>query len=428
MVRFRLAHFVILALCLFGGHPAATRLGAAAPPGAFAVVNVRFFDGARLVPRGTVVVDGGRIAAAGPKVRPPRGAEVIDGSGATLLPGFIDAHTHTYGPGLERALVFGVTTELDMFADPEAMRFLREEQAATGAPGRADVRSAGFLATAAGGHGTQYGLPVPTLAGPEEAQAWVDARLAEGSDYIKIVSEDGAAYGRTRPALDNATIAALIQAAHRRRRLAVVHVTTQERARAAVEAGADGLVHIFVDEEPEPDFAPLLARKKTFVVPTLSVSESATGVASGESLAVDARLAPFLTPDEVTNLRQSFTTRPEAPNRLEHAFAAVRRLRAARVRILAGSDAPNPGTANGASIHREMELLVQAGLTPLEALAAATSAPAKAFGLADRGRIARGLRADLVLVRGNPRQDITATRDILRIWKGGHPVERLPAP
>jgi imidazolonepropionase-like amidohydrolase len=371
-----------------------------------------------------VVVDGGRIAAAGPRVRPPRGAEVIDGSGATLLPGFIDAHTHTFGPALERALVFGVTTELDMFTDPDWARALREEQAATGAPERADVRSAGLLATAAGGHGTQFGIPVPTLAAPEEAQAWVDARLAEGSDYIKIVSEDGAAYGRERPALDHATIAALIQAAHRRRRRAVVHVSTQERARTAIEAGADGLVHIFVDREPEPGFAPLAARRRVFVVPTLSVAESTTGVASGQGLADDPRLAPFLTPDEVTNLRRSFNPLPEAPLRLEHAFAAVQRLKAARVSILAGSDAPNPGTIHGASIHREMELLVQAGLTPVEALAAATSAPARAFSLADRGRIARGLRADLVLVRGNPGLDITATRDILRIWKGGHPVER----
>lgn len=428
MVRLRLVHVLLLALCLFGGHHGSTRSEAAERPGVFAVVNVRYFDGARMVRRGTVVVDGGRIAAAGPKVKPPRGAEVIDGAGATLLPGFIDSHTHTFGPDLERALVFGVTTELDMFTDPASARALRAEQAATGAPNRADMRSAGFLATAADGHGTQFALAVPTLSGPGEAQAWVDARLAEGSDYIKIVSEDGSAYAGNRPALDNATIAALIRAAHRRRRLAVVHVSTQERARAAVEAGADGLVHIFVDGEPEPGFAPLVARKKTFVVPTLSVSESAAGVASGRSLTDDPRLAPFLTPDEVMNLRRSFTARPEAPNRLEHAFAAVRRLRAARVRILAGSDAPNPGTAHGASIHRELELLVQAGLKPVEALTAATSSAAKAFGLTDRGRIARGLRADLLLVRGNPALDITATRDILRIWKGGHPVERPLAP
>ena len=425
MACFRPVHLLFLALCLFGGHPAAMRTAAAAEtPGTFAIVNVRIFDGTRMVTRATVVVDGGRIAAAGRKVKPPRGAEVIDGSGATLLPGFIDAHTHSYPLALERALVFGVTTELDMFTDPEMARFLREEQAATGAPGRADLRSAGLLATAPGGHGSQFSLPVPTLTGPDEAQDWVDARLAEGSDYIKIVSEDGAAYGSVRPALDAPTIAALIEAAHQRGTRAVVHVTTQERARSAIEAGADGLVHIFSDREPEPGFAPLLARRKAFVVPTLSVIESTTGVPSGWDLTEDPRLAPFLLPDEMANLRQAFNVRPGAPNRLEHALTVVRQLRAARVPILAGSDAPNPGTAHGASLHRELELLVAAGLRPVEALAAATSAPARAFGLADRGRIAKGLRADLVLVRGNPGQDITDSRDILRVWKGGHPVER----
>ena len=95
--------------------------------------------------------------------------------------------------------------------------------------------------------------------------------------------------------------------------------------------------------------------------------------------------------------------------------------------ILAGTDAPNPGTAHGASIHRELELLVQAGLSPAEALAAATSTPARIFGLKDRGRIAPGLRADLVLVKGDPTADITASRDILRVWKIGQEVPRPKA-
>jgi imidazolonepropionase-like amidohydrolase len=94
------------------------------------------------------------------------------------------------------------------------------------------------------------------------------------------------------------------------------------------------------------------------------------------------------------------------------------------VPILAGTDAPNPGTAHGVSIHREMELLVEAGLTPQQALAAATSVPARAFRLDDRGRIAPGLRADLVLAGGDPLKDITETRNIVRIWKGGKAVER----
>ena len=92
--------------------------------------------------------------------------------------------------------------------------------------------------------------------------------------------------------------------------------------------------------------------------------------------------------------------------------------------ILAGTDAPNPGTAHGVALHRELALLVRAGLTPTEALTAATAGPARAFGLDDRGRIAPGLRADLLLVDGDPTRDITATRQIAAIWKGGVPVER----
>jgi hypothetical protein len=98
------------------------------------------------------------------------------------------------------------------------------------------------------------------------------------------------------------------------------------------------------------------------------------------------------------------------------------------VPLLAGTDAPNPGTAHGASIHRELELLVQAGLSPLEALTAATATPARVFGLKDRGRIAPGLRADLVLVAGDPTEDVTATRKIVAVWKRGARLERRAAP
>jgi adenine deaminase len=89
-----------------------------------------------------------------------------------------------------------------------------------------------------------------------------------------------------------------------------------------------------------------------------------------------------------------------------------------------GTDAPNPGTSHGASIHRELELLVRSGLTPLEALASATSVPATIFHLDDRGMIAPGKRADLLLVRGDPTRDITATRDIVSVWKLGAEDDR----
>jgi imidazolonepropionase-like amidohydrolase len=217
---------------------------------------------------------------------------IFDGTGMTLLPGFIDGHSHTWRDALERALVFGVTTELDMFTDPSFARQMRAEQAKSGAPDRADLFSAGYLATAPGGHGTEYGMTVPTLTKPEEAQAWVDARVSEGSDYIKIILEDGSPYGRQIPTLDPATLKALVQAAHTRGKLAVVHISTEDAAKEAIEAGADGLVHIFTDRAPEPGFAALLQKHKAFVTPTLTVVESTTGTASGKALPDDPRLGP----------------------------------------------------------------------------------------------------------------------------------------
>jgi hypothetical protein len=298
---------------------------------------------------------------------------------------------------------------------------MREEQAKTGAPGRADLLSAGFLATAPGGHGTEYGMPVPTLTKPEEAQAWVDARVAEGSDYIKIVSEDSKIYGGEIPALPQATIKALVEAAHRRGKLAVVHISTLQTAKEALEAGADGLVHIFTDKATDQEFIDLAVRKKAFVIPTLTVVESTTGMATGRSLSEDPRLVSYLTAEEIQGLRSQF---PKRELKFQNALDTVRRLAAAGVPILAGSDAPNPGTTHGASIHRELELLVDAGLSPTQALTAATWTPAKAFGLKDRGQILQSHRADLVLVKGDPTQDVTATRDVLKVWKVGQEIPR----
>lgn len=405
--------------------------GAAAEPTAqsarpLAITRVRIFDGNRVIQSGTVVVRGGTIVAVGPRVKVPAGAEIVDGRGATLLPGLIDAHTHTWGNALERAAVFGVTTELDMFTMPAFAAAMRNEQARNGAPGRADLLSAGILATAPGGHGTEYGLPVPTLTKPEEAAAWVEARVGEGSDYIKIISEDGSAYGRTIPTLDRATIAALVAAAHERGKLAVVHVSTEDRAIEALEAAADGLAHTFDDRSPEPAFVDAAVAGKAFVIPTLTVVESTTGEPSGRSLIDDPQLGPYLIQAEIDNLGTAFPRWGEP--HFQNALDAVRLLAKAKVPILAGTDSPNPGTTHGASIHRELELLVRAGLTPLQALAAATAVPAKAFRLADRGRIAPGLRADLLLVEGDPTRDVLRTRAIRRVWKLGQEIPRPLAP
>lgn len=387
--------------------------------------DARVFTGDRVLEDTDVLVRDGRIAEVGSDIAAPAGAATIDASGRTLLPGLIDAHTHSFGDALTDALIFGVTTSLDMFTDAAMMRALRAQQDNGGAPDRADLFSSGTLVTAPGGHGTQFGMPIPTLTSPDSAQAFVDARIAEGSDWIKIVYDDGSAFGIDWPTLDEATLRATIDAAHRRDRLAVVHVSRSADARTALEAGADGLVHLFVDRAPDPGIARLAAERGAFVIPTLVVLRSISGTGGGAPLVDDARMAPYLTPANRAQLRQSFPARtgPDAP-RYEHAVETVQLLHAAGVPILAGTDAPNPGTAHGSAMHRELELLVQAGLSPVEALRSATSEPARRFRLRDRGMIAENMRADLLLVNGDPTADIMATRAIEGVWKGGVRADR----
>lgn len=387
--------------------------------------NARVFDGTRVLEGTDVLVHDGRIARVAKGVAVPAGAGVIDATGKTLLPGLIDAHTHAYGEALEQALMFGVTTELDQFTDAGMAQAMRLQQKAGNVATRADLFSAGTLVTAPKGHGTEYGMPIPTISAPEEAQAFVDARIAEGSDWIKIVYDDGKTYGMDIPTIGKETMRAVVAAAHKRGKLAVVHIGTLAGARDAIDVGADGIVHLFVDKDPDPELGRFLAQHKAFAIPTLVVLKSITGVGGGATLVKDARLDPYLDVATRANLQASFPRQPGAPE-VHYAAAekSVRELLAANVPILAGSDAPNPGTAHGAALHRELELLVGAGLTPMQALSAATSVPAKAFRIADRGRIANGLRADLVLVDGDPTKDITTTRAIAGVWKGGVAVDR----
>jgi imidazolonepropionase-like amidohydrolase len=383
--------------------------------------GVRIFDGHQVIERASVVVRDGKIEAVGPSVAVPANAAVVDGQGRTLLPGLIDAHTHVWqADQLKAATVFGVTTELDLMGDAGTARRLKAEASAS--RDLADLRAATNAVTAPKGHGTEYGFAAAVIHGPNEAEAFVSARIREGADYIKIVYDDGRAYGLYTPTIDKATLSTAIAAAHSHHKLAIVHIGTFENAREAIAAGADGLAHLFVDRLPDAGFAPLVADHRAFVIPTLSVLHSACGEPAGTALVDDAALRPYLNDADVGNLKARFPKHRD----LSCAIAAetVRRLKAAHVPILAGTDAPNPGTIHGATLHGELALLVQAGLSPTEALAGATSLPAERFGLTDRGRIAAGLRADLVLVDGDPTRDIQATRKIVGVWRAGHAIDR----
>lgn len=396
-------------------------------PDVLAIRDVRVFDGERTWPSATVLVKGGLIEAIGAGIAIPADAEIVDGNGHTLLPGLIDAHVHTWGNARSEALRFGVTTQIDMFTDHRSLPAARAERASLARTDRTDMWSAGTLATVEGGHGTQFGMGIPTLAGPEQASAWVAARKEEGSDFIKLVREDLHVYSESRriPTLDANTAEAVIDAAHAQGLRAVVHTSAQEAARESLRAGADGLVHVFQDAVADDAFVALARQSGAFVVPTLSVVAGFAGERS--ALAGDEHIGPYLSRGQKQTLQARMHDGSARPALIANARQNVRRLHAAGVTVLAGTDAPNPNTAHGASMHEELAQLVQAGLSPQQALAAATSGPARAFGLPDRGRIAPGLRADLVLVKGDPTREITSTRAIVAIWKNGHRVDRDPA-
>ena len=393
----------------------------------FVVKDVRVFDGDRAADRRSVLVENGRISRiGGPDLQIPSGTEVIDGRGRTLLPGLIDSHVHitdSAAADLRQALSLGVTTVLDMFSGSTRFERIKALRAADSAH-LADVRTAGVGASAPGGHPSQMGgPPMPTLADSTQAAGFVSQRVAEGSDFIKIVYDDLASLGMSLPMLQKNTLYGLIAAAHAHGKRAVVHALSEAYARTAIEAGADGLAHLFTGATVSADFADVVARHGAFVVPTLGVVYASCGQPNGASIVGDSLLRPFIRPLWRPMMSRVISW-PNGPKSCEGTRAAMRQLAAKKVPILAGTDAPSPGQTYGASLHGEMALLVGSGLSATQALTAATSAPARAFGLTDRGRIGPGLRADLVLVEGDPTTDIYATRRIVGIWKRGVRVER----
>jgi imidazolonepropionase-like amidohydrolase len=386
----------------------------------FVLHNVQIFDGKVALEGKSIVVEDGLIKAVTDDAGAWQALSQIDGQGGTVMPGLMDAHTHTQTLfQLEETLRFGVTTIFDMATAPAAADMLRE--AARTRDDVADYRSAVFLATMPKGHGTQYGREVPTLSTPDEADAFVQARVDEGADYLKIIVS-GSRAEQGWPILDADTIHALIDAAHAHDLLAVAHIETPDDVRTVLGGGIDGIVHVWRTDGAVPDISAQLAESGVFVVTTLVTQDGFIDGAGGATLVADARLRPYMSDKVVEEL----TTKGRGPTLtdIDRFIEAVGGLIEAGVTILTGTDVSAGTTFHGVSVHRELELLVSAGLSPSEALAAATSNVANAYGLSDRGVIAAGKRADLLLVRGDPTKDVTASRDIISVWRGGVELDR----
>ncbi len=356
---------------------------------AIAITNIKVFDGNALTEERTVVIDNGVISDA------TTADKTIDGQHGTLLPGFIDSHVHLASlTNLEQGTHWGSTTMLDMGSQSIALTDSLRHRT-----GLADIRGVGNPASAPGGmQTTRMGFPASSaVTGPADAGRFVAERVSEGVDYIKVIVEDPDKMGSA--ALDVATITALVEAAHKAGLKTIAHVTTLAALTNAANAGVDVLTHAPLDADVNDILASSLANRGIVSVPTLIMMRTV------------ASLAGHL-PTHGAGVDYA------------HARSTVSAFHQAGMTILAGTDANTAPASpaqiqHGEALHEELRLLVEAGLTPIEALRSATVVPAEFFGFMDRGVIEAGRRADLLLVDGDPTHDIAATRAIRSVWIAG---------
>ncbi len=322
------------------------------------------------------------------------GGEVVDGRGGYLLPGLIDTHVHIgHADELAAGLRWGVTTMLDMGTTRwDDLRALRDDES----DARSDVRGVSYPACAVRGRAVRkMGYPASTaVRGPADAARWVEERLRQDPDHLKVVLEEKLPF-QPKP-LSRDTVSAIVAEAHRAGKKVVVHAASPRAYTTALDAGADVITHAPIAATLPADLARRVASSGTAVSPTLVM------------------------------MRTILDTLPFKLKRLDfgNTIASTAALHDAGATIVLGTDANGDETsparvAHGSAVHDELALLVEAGLSPADALAAATSRAAAVFGLDDRGVIAPGRRADLLLIAKDPLVDITATRDVVGVWKRG---------
>ncbi|MCO4251224.1 amidohydrolase family protein [Pseudarthrobacter raffinosi] len=363
------------------------------------ITTVRVFDGTAMLEGSfDVTFTEQGISAVTPSTE-ERGESgtIIDGTGKTLLPGLIDAHVHfdSYAD-LGEFTRWGLTTVLDMGTHPKSLvDSIRNQRGLT------DVRSSGSPASGPGSNQTtKGGFALSTVVtGPDDASRFVADRVAEESDYIKIIIEDPASVGDVALSVD--TIAAIVQAAHAVGLQTVAHASSTAAFQLGIDAGVGILTHVPLNGPVTSEMTASMAAGSIRSIPTLTMMK---GTASAVGL-----------PDS-----------GDGPG-YQNASASVAAMRAAGVMIAAGTDANRApfvpfSPVLGESMHDELQLLVDVGLSPTEALRSATSTAAALFGLEDRGSVREGSRADLLLVIGDPTADIAATRNIDQVWAAGIPA------
>jgi len=406
-------------------------------------------DGSAAVENAVILVERGTITRIGRsgEIAAPAGAARIDLAGKTVMPALIATHVH---PGfqsgltylaenfkrenivddLNRALYFGVSTVMSQGIEREVMYQIRAEQA-EGRLGGAQLLLAGrgMGAPNAGPGNPIYANFAYEVTTEEQARNNVRELVAKKVDAVKIWVDDR---GGRAPKLPIAISRAVIDEAHKAGLKVAAHIFYHDDAVALAEARIDSFAHLVRDKEMSDELIALTIKNKVYVMPNIGSPERGTH-ASAPPWLDEPYLAGLLrdtvAPDVIERVRSAHLRRdPALAERNAKNYAILKRsvakLGAAGAHVVLGSDTGLEDHFFGYAEQKELELMVQAGMTPSQVIVSATSRAAEYLGLADRGLLAAGKRADLLVLDANPLDDIRNTRRIAKLYLAGAEVDR----
>jgi imidazolonepropionase-like amidohydrolase len=394
-----------------------------------------------------LLIDSGRIVTVGKKgaVRAPAGAGRVDLTGKTVMPALIDSHVHlgyqkglTYAAAnfarenlidqLNRYAYAGVSAVMSLGTDPGDLPFKLRAEQDFGLLGGALYLTAGrgFAAPDAGPGSPAMKASAYGITTEEQARQGVREQISRNVAFVKIWVDDR---NGTVPKLSPALYRAIIDEAHQQRTRVIAHVYYLDDAKDLVRAGIDAFAHLVRDHEMDNEVIALIKQRNVLVMPNLSLAQSRTPAEAPAWL--DDSLFKETTPAGVIDrVRAFYAHRPaEAVEAARKTYANMQRslakLSAAGVRIALGADSGAvPDHFHAYTSHRELQLMVEAGMTPAQALTAATVISAEFLRLADRGTLEAGKRADFVVLDANPLDDIANTKRIADVYLGGRKLDR----
>ncbi len=393
-----------------------------------ALEHATLIDGTGAGPRAdvTVLVENGRIRdlGASASLKPPAGAQVVDATGKFIVPGIINAHGHVgenREPQLRQYALYGVTTTTSMAIDPDDIAEFKDRQK------RGDLRGARILTVKFRFSTLPPGLEVRT---PEAARAKVDENVAKGADFIKVWVD--AQEGKV-PKLTPEFCAAVFEQARKHGKTTMAHIVEYEDAKRMVDLGVNILVHDVRDRALDPDFVATLKRKNVSVVPTLSREQFLFAYGQSPAWLRDPFFLKGLRGEQAAGLPAKVEQQAKDGNlaRLTQAFAMdksnLKRLVDGGVRVALGTDSggdPQRYFIQGFAEHHQMELMVEAGLTPMQVIQSFSRGASEALRIdKDFGTLAAGKAADLLVLDRNPLQDIRNMRSINAVYLGGKKFE-----